>query len=167
MMTLTAILGTLGMVGLGRYVRHAKTAEAVGSLQVIAQAAAADFNESDANQPVAAPEAASRAMRHFPPSSRASVPSDLRDIRGQRYQSELADWEGAPWHELHFSIPQPQCYAYSFASSGTGAQASATGTAQGDLNGDGVLSTYSLSVVPDDKLDAKVSPTLKRSNPEE
>ncbi len=165
--TLAAILGTLGMYGLARYVRHAKTAEAVGSVQAIAQAAAAYYNGSDANQPVGAPEAAARAMRHFPPPSRTSVPADARDVRGQRYQSEMGDWDVSPWRELHFSIPQPQCYAYSFDSAGTGAQATANAVAHGDLDGDGVVSGYELGIAPDDKLNAKVSPTLKRSNPEE
>jgi type II secretory pathway pseudopilin PulG len=165
--TLAAILGALGMYGLGRYVRHAKTAEAVGSVQAIAQAAAVFYNESDANQPVGAPEAAARAMRHFPPASRTSVPPDARDIRGQRYQSEMADWDVSPWRELHFSMPQPQCYAYSFDSSGTGAQATAAAVAHGDLDGDGMTSTYELSITPDDKLNAKVSAQLKRTNPED
>jgi prepilin-type N-terminal cleavage/methylation domain-containing protein len=166
-LTLAAILVALGMYGLARYVRHAKTAEAVGSVQAIAQAAAAFYNESDANQPVGAPAAAARAMRHFPPPSRTSVPPDPRDVRGQRYQSEMADWDVSPWRELHFSIPQPQCYAYSFDSSGTGVQATASAIAHGDLDGDGSISTYELNVGPDDKLVARVSPDLKRINPED
>jgi type II secretory pathway pseudopilin PulG len=165
--SLAAILGALAMYALGRYVRHSKTAEAVGSLAAIGQAAAADYNDSDSTQPAGAPEFAVRAMRHFPPPSRASVPADLADVHGKRYQSTLADWQPSPWRELHFSIPQPQCYAYSFDSTGTGPQASATATARGDLNGDGVVSTYRLTVAPDDKFQARVSPDLERINPEE
>ena len=165
--SLAAILGGLAMYGLGRYVRHAKTAEAVGSLAAIGQAAAADYDESDATQPAGAPESAVRAMRHFPPPSRASVPPDLAAIHGKRYQSVLADWQPSPWRELHFSIPQPQYYAYSFDSTGTGPQSVATATALGDLNGDGVISTYRLTVAPDDKHNARVSTNLERINPEE
>jgi type II secretory pathway pseudopilin PulG len=165
--SLAAILGALGMYALGRYVRHSKTAEAVGSLAAIGQASAGYYDDSDATQPAGAPETAVRAMRHFPPPSRASVPADLADIHGKRYQSTLADWQPSPWRELHFSIPQPQCYAYSFDSTGTGPQAIATASARGDLNGDGLLSTYRLTVAPDDKSQAKVSPNLERINPEE
>ncbi len=165
--SLAAILGALAMYALGRYVRHAKTAEAIGSVQAIAQAAAGYYNGSDASQPTGAPEVAARAMRHFPPPSRTSVPVDPADVRGRRYQSTLADWSASPWRELHFSIPQPQCYAYSFDLNGTGAQASATAVAHGDLNGDGVTSTYSLSVIPDETFTAHVSPNLERLNPEE
>ncbi len=165
--SLAGILGALGMYALGRYVRHAKTAEAVGSVQALAQAAAAYYNGSDASQPTGAPEAAARAMRHFPPPSRASVPADPRDVRGKRYQSAPADWSPSPWRELHFSIPQPQSYAYSFDSSGTGAQAASTAIAHGDLDGDGMTSSYQLGVAPDDKLNAQVATQLERVNPEE
>jgi type II secretory pathway pseudopilin PulG len=165
--SLAAILGALAMYGLGRYVRHAKTAEAIGSLAALGQAAAADYDESDSTQPAGAPESAVRAMRHFPPPSRSSVPPDLADIHGRRYQSTLADWQPSPWRELHFSIPQPQYYAYSFDSTGTGPQAVATATARGDLNGDGNLSTYLLTVAPDAKHSARVSTNLERINPEE
>jgi hypothetical protein len=165
--SLAAILGALAMYALGRYVRHAKTAEAVGSVQAIAQAAADYYNGSDASQPTGAPEAAARAMRHFPPASRTSVPADPADVRGRRYQSSLADWSASPWRELHFSIHQHQSYVYSFDSSGTGALATATAVAHGDLDGDGNTSTYRLSVAPDDKLTARVSANMERINPEE
>jgi hypothetical protein len=91
----------------------------------------------------------------------------MADVRGKRYQSTLADWTPSPWRELHFSIPQPQFYVYSFDSSGSGQQATATATARGDLNGDGVTSTYRLKVAVDDKLNAQVSPNLERTKPEE
>jgi len=166
-LSLAAVLGGLAMYLLGLYVRHAKTAEAVGSLAAIAQAAAAYYNESDSTQPAGAPESAARAMRHFPPPSRAPVPSDMASVRGKRYQSNLADWSPSPWRELHFSIPQPQFYSYSFESSGNGPQGSATATAHGDLDGDGVTSTYFLMVAPDTKGSAQVSANLERTEPEE
>jgi hypothetical protein len=165
--TFAAVLACLAMYGLGRYIQHAKTAEAVGSLAALSQAAAAYYDDSDSTQPAGTPEAAARAMRHFPPPSRSSVPPNLLDVRGKRYQSTLADWTPSPWRELHFSIPQPQFYAYSFDSSGTGAQAGATSSAQGDLNGDGVTSTYRLGVEVDAKLFAQVSPNLERIRPED
>jgi type II secretory pathway pseudopilin PulG len=166
-LSLAAVLAGLAMFALGRYVRHAKTAEAIGSLAAIGQSAATFYNESDATQPAGAPESAARAMRHFPPPSRASVPPDLASVHGKRYQSNLADWSPSPWRELHFSIPQPQFYAYSFDSTGNGPQGSATATAHGDLNGDGAISTYTLTIAPDDKGTAHVSPNLQRTAPEE
>ena len=166
-LALTCAVGALAMYFVARYVRHAKTAEAVGSVQAIAESAAAYYDASDASQPAGTRPEQAHAMRHFPPGSRTSVPADLGDIKDRRYQSVLADWSAAPWSDLHFSIPQPQFYAYSFEADGRGADAHATATAHGDLDGDGVLSTYSLTIAPDGNLHAVVSPTMEKQNAEE
>lgn len=164
---LACVLGALGMYGLARYVRHAKTAEAVGSVKALAEAASNYYDNSDFNQPAGTKPESARAMRHFPPTSRTSVPAENGDVKGKRYQSAIGDWAVAPWNDLHFSIPQPQYYAYSFESQGRGAEAQASATAHGDLDADGVLSTYRISVTPDAELHAKVSATMERWNAEE
>jgi hypothetical protein len=106
-------------------------------------------------------------MRHFPPSSKTSVPPDPASVRGKQYQSALPDWAGSPWAELRFSIPQPQCYRYEFESQGTGDSATATATAHGDLDGDGKMSTYRLHIVADENFQAKVGRTMEKVDPEE
>ncbi len=164
---LAAILSALGMYGLARYVRHAKTAEAAGSVTAIAEAAASYYNASDTNQPVGSAPEAMHAMRHFPPSSKGSVPPDGASVKAKRYQSALPDWSVSPWRDLSFSIPQPQYFAYSFESQGTGATATATAVAHGDLDGDGVTSTYRLKVAPDATFTAKVDSVMERLDPEE
>ena len=164
---LAAILSALGMYGLARYVRNAKCAEAVGSVSAIADAAAVFYDTSDGNQPVGTSADAAHAMRHFPPSSKASVPPDLESVRARRYQSALPDWSVSPWRELRFSIPQPQYFAYSFESQGTGAAAKASVIAHGDLDGDGVTSTFRLDVVPDPAFKAKVGDNMEKVDPEE
>jgi prepilin-type N-terminal cleavage/methylation domain-containing protein len=166
-LTLLLVLLALGMYLFARYERHAKTVEAVTSVTTIARQAAAYYNTSEANAPAGFTPETSRVLRHFPPSSKASVPPDLRAVRGARYQSSPADWSYSPWRELNFSIPQPQYYAYGLSSSGVGASARATVIAQGDLDGDGDYSRYALSIAPDDNLTAIVSPTLERTSPEE
>lgn len=164
---LAAVLSAIGMFALARYVRHAKTAEAVGSVSTLAAAAAAYYNESDATQPTGAAPKAVHAMRHFPPSSRVPVPEDPLSVRGKRYQSNLADWAASPWRELRFSIVQPQCYQYSFVSEGAGATAKATVTAAGDLDGDGMRSSYSIEILPDGSSTAQVAATMTKKEPEE
>jgi type IV pilus assembly protein PilA len=167
-LALAAILSALGMYALARYVRHAKTAEAIGSVTAIADAAAAYFDASDANQPAGTTPEAAHAMRHFPPPSKASVPPDSELVKRQRYQSTLADWSGSPWAELRFSIPQPQYYAYSFESQGSGVQAKAAVVAHGDLDGNGVSSTYTLRLECDPvNFKAKVGKDIEKIDPEE
>jgi hypothetical protein len=164
---LAAVLSALGMYGISRWVRHSKTAEAVGSVTTLAAAAASYYDTSDSSQPSGTDPTAAKATRHFPPSSRTSVPEDPQDVRGKQYRSAQGDWAVSPWRELRFSIPQPQYYAYSFKSDGAGSQAKASAIAHGDLDADGHTSTFRASVEPDDSLSAKVAPNLERIDPEE
>jgi type II secretory pathway pseudopilin PulG len=166
-LALAALLSALGMYGLARYLRHSRTAEAVGALNTLGASAAAAYDASDATQPAGTEPSAARAMRHFPPSSRTPVPADLADIRGKQYRSASHDWDPSPWRELRFSIPQPQFYAYSFRSEGVGSAATATAVAQGDLNGDGHMSEFSLGIAPDGAGNGKAAATIQRVDPEE
>lgn len=164
---LAAILSAIGMYALARYVRHAKTVEAASSVTALAGAAAEYYNTSDATQPSGAALKSVHAMRHFPPPSRVSVPEDPLSVRGRRYQSNLADWSPSPWRDLRFSIVQPQCYQYSFEAEGAGETAKALVIAQGDLDGDGLRSNYSLAVAPDQGVTAQVAKTMTKSDVEE
>jgi type II secretory pathway pseudopilin PulG len=167
LIALVALLVTIGMYGFSVYIKHAKTAEAVGNVTAIGQSAAAYFNDSDAHQPAGTRPEQAKAMRHFPPSSRQTVPAELESIKGKKFQSAIGDWSVSPWMELQFKVTQPQCYAYGFDAQGSGQAAQATVTATGDLDGNGVRSTYRLSVVPDPQLQAVVGSTIDRENPEE
>jgi len=157
----------MGMYGLARYLRHTKTAEAVGSVTTMATAAAEFYNSSDATQPAGTEASAARAMRHFPATSKASVPADADAVRGKQFQSNAADWAVSPWREMRFSMPQPQYYAYSFRSEGVGTMANATAIAQGDLDADGDVSRFSVDIKPDTEANAKVAPDVVRERSEE
>lgn len=164
---LAAILTAIGMYALARYVRHGKTTEARESVIRLANGAAEFFNASDATQPSGATPQAVHAMRHFPPSSHTPVPADELSVRGRKYQSNSMDWAVSPWKDLGFSIVQPQCYQYSFEAQGSGATARAQVTAKGDLDGDGTRSLYTLQILPDESLTAKVAKDMQRTDPEE
>ena len=162
-----SILGALAMYGVARWLRHSKTSEAVGSVTTIAQGACAYYNQSDANQPAGTKPDAAKAMRHFPPSSRASVPANEDDVRGKRFQSAIGDWSTTPWLETGFKLPTAQYYAYSFESQGSGPSAQATAIAHGDLDGNGVKSTFRATCAPDDTLVAKVGAKVEEIDPDE
>lgn len=164
---LAAVLTAIGMYALARYVRHGKTAEARESLTRLATNAAEFYNRSDATQPSGAAPHAVHAMRHFPPSSRTPVPEDPLSVRGRKYQSNGMDWAASPWKDLGFSIVQPQCYQYSFEAQGSGASAKAQVLAEGDLDGDGTRSRYTISVAPDESLTAMIAKEIERTDPEE
>jgi len=162
-----ALLSTLGMYAVAKYVRHTKTAEAISSVDTIARGAAAYYNGSDFAQPAGSRPEALRASRHFPPPSRYAVPADARDVQGKRYKSSLADWQGAPWREIRFTMPGPQCYQYAFESDGAGAAAKAAAVARGDLDGNNSWAMYRLAVTPDAAGSAKVGAAIEKTNPEE
>jgi hypothetical protein len=149
------------MATIARYERHARTAEAMQSLNAIARGAAAFYNTSDANPPLGFHGDDSRVLRHFPASSKGSVPPHPERLHGARYQSSPNDWAWAPWRDLGFSVAGPQSYAYSFDSSGIGKTARASAHARGDLDGDGHVSTYTVTIAPDDQLSAVVSPATQ------
>lgn len=162
-MTIAAIaclLTAVAMAGGARFIRHSKAAEATDSVRAIGMGAARYFNESDAREPTVTEPARQKAMRHFPTSSKESVPSDPIDVRGSRYQSNDADWAVTPWRELRFKLVQPQSYLYSFQAEGTGAEARATAIAEGDLNGDGRRSRFVVEITPNDEIDA---PTVRQT----
>lgn len=161
-LALAAMLSAIAMYALARYVRHAKTVEAVSSLQTLATATAEYYNGSDATQPAGATPQAVHAMRHFPPSSRVPVPADELNVRGKRYQSNMADWSVSPWKDLRFTLVQPQYFQYAFEASGAGQTAKAVITAEGDLDGDGGRSLYAITVEPDAQLVAQITPMTRR-----
>ena len=162
-----SILGALAMYGIARWLRHSKTTEAIGSVTTIAQGACAYYDQSDGNQPAGTRPDAAKAMRHFPPSSRASVPADDADVRGKRFQSAIGDWSTSPWPEVGFKLPTAQYYAYSFESSGSGPSAQASAVAHGDLDGNGVKSTFRTTAAPDESLVAKVGKNIEEIDPDE
>lgn len=162
-----SILASLAMYGVARYLRHSKTTEAIAQTTAIAEAACAYYDQSDANQPAGTKPDAAKAMRHFPPSSRASVPADPQKVRGRRFQSGLGDWSTSPWLDMGFKIMTPQYYAYSFESVGSGPSAQATATAHGNLDGNGVQSTFRVTAAPDETLTCKVSKTVQQTDPDE
>jgi type IV pilus assembly protein PilA len=69
---------------------------------------------------------------------------------------------------LRFSMDMPQYYMYSYHAAGRGSPGdSFEARANGDLNGDGILSTFTLAgrVQPDGEL--AVEPAIRETNPGE
>jgi type IV pilus assembly protein PilA len=111
-------------------------------------------------------------------STEKTVPASITSISGRKYQSNpaaLEDWNGGEATNkgfpcLKFSMQAPQYYMYNYSSDGnfmtpvTGTQF--TATANGDLNGDGVYSTFMLvGAVANNQL--FVAPNLIEMDPEE
>lgn len=135
-----------------RYTRSAKTAEARSSVGQIAR-----------DLMMFADAESTPARRRFPPSS-TMVPASVASIKGMKYMSSPADWSSPSWLAIKFAMTSPQYYAYSFVTSRDGK--TVTVIAQGDLNGDGVLSRFELAGKIVNGV-VNIAPSIQETNPDE
>src|SRR5262249_31945294 len=115
----------------------------------------------------------SATLRQLCTTSTPVPPTAIGVPKGAKYQSSPSDWIGAAtagvgFFCLKYSMDQPQYYQYWYNTSGSAAQGdSFTAIANGDLNGDGVPSTFQVSGVIGSGMVLNVSPTVAETNPEE
>jgi type IV pilus assembly protein PilA len=161
---LGGVLTVLAVYGVRKYIAAAKQAEARNALSQIAKDAAAAYQRGSAAEPGAHALCASASR---------SVPANAAMIRGTKYQSASSEWtvdaaRKAGFACLRFSMDQPQYYMYSYHAAGKASPgASFEATANGDLNGDGVLSTFAIMgrVQPDGEL--AIEPSIRETNSSE
>jgi type IV pilus assembly protein PilA len=154
------IVAVLGIYGVRKYIASAKQAEAMNTLGQMAKDAAVAY-EAETPGPGGA------ATHRLCPSASRSVPSSLSMVSGAKYQSSVADWNVDCASDrgfccLKFSMDAPQYYMYSYGATATGF----TGRANGDLNGDGTASTFTIrgEVVGGN---LQVAPDIEQRNPGE
>ncbi len=138
----TCMLGApLASYGMSKYLRHSKTAEALTNVRIIAEGAKQSYAvermpEGDA---VLKPGQANTPVHAFCKSAASPVPKVVSTY-GKTPVLE-SDWGGdddTGWRCLRFAIDVPIYYQYSY----TATRDSFEVVAHGDLNGDGVLSTF-------------------------
>jgi type IV pilus assembly protein PilA len=154
------VLAVLAIYGVRKYVNNAKQAEARNALAEIAKDAAAAW-EKERSGPGGAV-----AHRLCPSASRA-VPSTLAMVSGKKYQSSVADWNvdcatDRGFCCLQFSMSMPQYYMYSYGATPT----TFMGVANGDLDGDGIASTFRIrgEVVGGS---VQIAPNIEETEPSE
>src|SRR5690606_27400072 len=101
-----------------------------------------------------------------------SVPATKDLIQGSKFQSNPSDWGGdqsTGWECLQFSMTDPQQYMYKYEATGASAAGDTfTASAQGDLDGDTELSTFSMEgEIQAADLSLFISPNLIEVNPSE
>jgi type IV pilus assembly protein PilA len=175
---IVGILAVLAIYGVRKYLANAKTAEARNSLGQMGKDESTAFEKESMAGTTLTPGAVAGVSRSLCANPGASVPADPASIKGQKYQSSQAagaDWNldaatpGKGFACLKFSMDAPQYYMYTFTTSGTGAVAQDkwVATAQGDLNGDTVLSTFTLNGIIQDSMTFSLAPNLVENLPEE
>jgi len=143
LMIVVAILGVLAAVAIPaftKYMRRAKTSEAVEKLSYLYRTSSAyyspDHNELGVN---GAP------LPHQFPDSAPPTPSAIS--RAVQLRDPVGTWETPTWRSLGFAIADPHYYSYQYDSVGAGVNAQFTARALGDLDGDGTCSTFERSGV--------------------
>jgi type IV pilus assembly protein PilA len=154
LMIVVAIIGILSVLaayGVRKYIASSKTAEARNAIGRMANAVVISYEHESMASPVLAPGSSGLLSRAICKSASVPVPAAISSVQGKKYQSSFGDWNtdgagGSGFACLHFTIDQPQYFMYSYTASGTSAPGdSFTATANGDLNGDGIASTFQLT----------------------
>lgn len=171
---IVGVLAALAIYGVRKYVLNAKTAEARNSLGQMSKDASTAYSREGMKADVLALGGKTGVVNKLCATS-SKVPTSDADIKGQKYQSKPSDWDGsqeAGWTCLRFSMQDPQYYQYQYvASATTGTGATFTAQANGNLDGDGALSTFQIggAIKADTagNVTVVIAPNIKETDPDE
>lgn len=139
LMIVVAILGILATVAIPtmlRFVRRAKTSEAVDKLAYLYSMSTTYVTGERFARGLGATSLAAQF-----PASQSLTPSMVP--AGVRVSDPPGLWDASPtWLALSFSIADPHYFSYEYVSMGNGPSALFTARAQGDLDGDSIPSTF-------------------------
>jgi len=141
---IVGVLAVLAIYGVRKYVANAKTAEARNSLGQIIKDQATVYSKDSMAGAILTPGSSSLVAYQFCGNGASSVPGAAP--KATKYQSTQTDWQdGSGWQCTGFTLEQPQYYSYTLTTTGgPGPGNDTVAMAQGDLNGDGTNSTFTM-----------------------
>jgi len=166
------VLAALAIYGVKRYVTNSKTAEARQMLGRITKDAAAAYQTEKMSGAVLAGGTATGLNQSLCTTALKTVPAAKASIAAKKYQSAASEWTSdlttsTGWRCLKFSMDGAQYFMYGYtATNPTTATGSFKADAYGDLNGDGVLSTFEMQGQLE-KGTVNISPTVVETSPDE
>lgn len=171
------VLAALAIYGVSKYLSNAKTAEARMALGRIAHDAQSAWERESMAGTVVTLGGSAANSHALCASATNTVPAAAASIKNQKYQSSPSEWstgsDTTGWRCLKFTMDGPQYFMYSYSAQGTGAVgATFSAIANGDLNGNGTLSTFTLAgkVQKDatsNELALTIAPSILEVAPEE
>jgi type IV pilus assembly protein PilA len=171
---IVGILAVLAAYGVRKYIASSKTTEARNAIGRMANAVVISYEDDEFGQTaMLTPGTSSGYVRAMCNKASAPVPASIGSVQGKKFQSSLADWNvdaagNSGFACLKFTIDQPQYYQYMYTTSGTvNPGDSFSAIANGDLNGDGVMSTFSLTGVINSSYVINIAPNMLEVNPDE
>jgi type IV pilus assembly protein PilA len=166
------VLAALAIYGVRKYIANAKSAEARASLGRMSKDISSVYDKESMPGVVVALGGTADNSNNLCKSTDKKVPDGEGNIKGKKYQSDPGEWMKNGWECVRFSLKDPQYYMYNYKSTTqTGAGADFTGTAEGDLNGDGTLSLFSITGLVQagegGKLELTIAPNIVEKDPTE
>jgi type IV pilus assembly protein PilA len=148
------ILAALAIFGVRRYLASAKSSEARNTVGAITRASVAAFERETMQSQLLTDGGLSTSLVNVFCTSASPVPASAASIKGFKYQPSTVDGVDfnagstvASWKCLKFSMTQPTYYQYGYVTGAGSGKSGATAagfeaTAQGDLDGNAVLSLF-------------------------
>jgi type IV pilus assembly protein PilA len=147
---IVGVLAALAIYGVRKYLLNSKTAEVRNAVGQMAKDAKAAYERESMSSTILKGGDSAAVSNNLCKSATKTVPAAKTSIAGKKYQSAASDWTvdeatpGTGFACLHFSISDPQYYMYDYQGT-SGAAGTFTAAGYGDLNGDTVTSTFSIS----------------------
>jgi type IV pilus assembly protein PilA len=169
---IVGVLAALAIYGVRKYLLNSKTAEVRNAVGQMAKDAKTAFEKESMASDVLKAGGVAGVSNNLCASATNSVPAGKASIAGQKYQSAPSEWEvdaatkpPTGFSCLHFSLSDPQYYMYDYKGTvGTAGAFQAIG--MGDLNGDGVTSSFTLAGAVTGSV-VYVAPNFAEDKPEE
>ena len=167
---IVGVLAALAIYGVRKYLLNSKTAEVRNAVGQMAKDAKAAYERESMDSKVLKGGDSASVSNNLCASATKTVPAAKTSIAGKKYQSAATDWTvdeatNAGFACLRFAMSDPQYYMYNYTGT-TGDKGTFSSIGQGDLNGDGVLSTFTLGGEVTGGV-VYVSPNFKEEKPEE
>ena len=146
---IVGVLAALAIYGVRRYILNSKTAEARNAVGQMAKDGSAAYSREGMAATVLALGDSTGVTNRICGTATA-VPANKGSIQGKKYQSKPSEWatgdQFTGWTCVKFSMQDPQYYMYNYLASGSATSGdSFTAQGQGDLDGNGTLSTFSMT----------------------
>jgi type IV pilus assembly protein PilA len=143
LMVVVVVLGVLAAVAIPAfitYIRRAKTSEASDKVSLLTRNSVAYY--IDANTAVGRGVSGTAVTLMFPVDEPETPTASCCDNADLRCVTPPDDWDAPTWMALQFAVTDPHYYRYAYDSSGAGPGSLFTARAVGDLDCDGIFSTF-------------------------
>jgi type IV pilus assembly protein PilA len=167
---IVGVLAALALYSVRQYIVNAKTTEVRNAVGQMAKDAKAAYERESMKGAVLPGGETSHVVNNLCLNAANPVPDSIDKVKGQKYQSIPTDWIAGNTSTsgfvcLRFSMSDPQYFMYDYKGS-AGDTGTFTALGYGDLDGDGVTSTFTLKGVVNGGI-VFVAPNFTEQDPDE